>query len=83
MSGVRMSAVASVIFIHSLYLRRRVTSFATRIRFQSAETLERAILYLGATEEQIAGHRSALRQTGQGSNHVQLLLNRKNLLKIG
>jgi hypothetical protein len=52
------------------------------IRFQSAETLERAMVYLGATEEQIAAHRGALRQTGQGSSHVRLLPNRKNLLKI-
>jgi hypothetical protein len=40
------------------------------------------MVYLGATEEQIAAHRSALGQTGQGSSHIRLLPNRKNLLKI-
>jgi hypothetical protein len=37
---------------------------------------------LCATEEQVAAHRSALRQTGQGSSHLRLLPNRKNLLKV-
>jgi hypothetical protein len=49
---------------------------------QSAETLERAMVNLCATEEQVAAHRSALRQTGQGSSHLRLLPNRKNLLKV-
>jgi hypothetical protein len=40
------------------------------------------MVYLGETEEQIAAHRSTLRQWGRGSSHVRLLPNRKNLLKI-
>jgi hypothetical protein len=40
------------------------------------------MVYLGATEEQIPAHRSALRQTAKGSSHARLLPNRKNLLKI-
>jgi hypothetical protein len=66
---------------HALHIDCK-TVLGPWIRFQSAETLERAMVYLGATEEQIAAHRSALRQTGQGSSHVRLLPHRKNLLKI-
>jgi hypothetical protein len=35
-----------------------------------------------ATEEQVDAHRHAMRQTGQGSSHIRLLPNRKNLLRI-
>jgi hypothetical protein len=66
---------------HALHIDCK-TVLGPWIRFQSAETLERAIVYLGATEEQIVAHRSALGQTGQGGGHVRLLPNRKNLLKI-
>jgi hypothetical protein len=66
---------------HALHIDCK-TVFGPWFRFQRAETLERAIVYLGAPEEQIAAHRSALRQTGQGSSHVRLLPTRKNLLKI-
>jgi hypothetical protein len=52
------------------------------IKFQSAETLEKALSYMGATSEQIVTHRKTMQQTGQGSSHVRLLRNRKNLLKI-
>jgi hypothetical protein len=50
--------------------------------FASAGTLEKAIRYLGATDEQIAAHRKTLQQTGQGSSHIRLMPNRKNLLRI-
>ncbi|MFL6302626.1 MAG: hypothetical protein ACJ72H_03710, partial [Candidatus Sulfotelmatobacter sp.] len=36
----------------------------------------------GATEEQVEAHRHAMRQTGQGSSHIRLRPNRKNLLRI-
>jgi hypothetical protein len=52
------------------------------IKFQSAETLEKAIRYLGATDEQIAAHRNTMQRTGQGSSHIRLMPNRKNLLRI-
>jgi hypothetical protein len=52
-----------------------------RIAFASAETLEKALRYLGATDEQIEEYRSDLRRWGQGS-HIRLLPNRKNLLRI-
>jgi hypothetical protein len=51
------------------------------VKFASADTLEEA-RYLGATEEQVDAHRHTMRQTGQGSSHVRLLPNRKNLLRI-
>jgi hypothetical protein len=66
---------------HALHIDCK-TVLGPWIRFQSAETLERAIVYLGATEEQIAAHRSALGQTGQGGSHVRVVPHRKNLLKI-
>jgi hypothetical protein len=52
------------------------------VKFASGETLERALKYLGATEEQMAAHLKTMKQTGQGSSHVRLLPNRKNLLHI-
>jgi hypothetical protein len=52
------------------------------IKFASGDTLERALRYLGSTEEQVEAHRHAMRQTGQGSSHVRLMPNRKNLLRI-
>jgi hypothetical protein len=48
----------------------------------TAETLEKALRYLGATNEQIEAHRATMRQTGQGSSNIRLLPNRKNLLRI-
>jgi hypothetical protein len=52
------------------------------VTFASAETLEKTLRYLGATEEQVEAHRHAMGQTGQGSSHIRLLPNRKNLLRI-
>ena len=52
------------------------------IKFTSAETLEKALRYLGATDEQIAVHRATMQRTGQGSSYIRLLPNRKNLLRI-
>jgi hypothetical protein len=47
------------------------------INFASAETLEKALRYLGATDEQIDAHRKTMQQTGQGSSHIRLLPNRE------
>jgi hypothetical protein len=52
------------------------------VKFSSAETLEKALRYLGATDEQLAAHSKQMRRCGQGSSHIRLLPNRKNLLKI-
>lgn len=51
-------------------------------RFTSGETLDRALVYLGATDDQMQEHRQSMRSWGQGSSHIRLMPNRKNLLKI-
>jgi hypothetical protein len=58
------------------------TNLGPWIAFASAETLEKAMGYLGATDEQIENHRQSMRAWGQGSTHIRLLPNRKNLLRI-
>jgi hypothetical protein len=52
------------------------------VKFSSAETLEKALRYLGATDEQLAAHSKQMGRCGQGSSHVRLMPHRKNLLKI-
>ncbi|HTF69075.1 MAG TPA: hypothetical protein VK638_40980 [Edaphobacter sp.] len=66
---------------HALHIDAK-TVLGPWIKFQSAETLEKALKYLGATDEQMAAHRHTMQQTGQGSSHIRLLPNRKNLLRI-
>jgi hypothetical protein len=66
---------------HALHLDCK-TVLGPWVKFQSAETLEKALRYLGATEEQLAAHRKTMQQTGQGSSHIRLLPNRKNLFGI-
>jgi hypothetical protein len=66
---------------HALHLDCK-TVLGPWVRFQSAETLEKALRYLGATDEQIDEHRKTMQQTGQGSSHIRLLPNRKNLLRL-
>jgi hypothetical protein len=52
------------------------------ITFSSAEMLDKALVYLGATEAQMAAHRAQIRRCGHGSSDLWLLPNRKNLLRI-
>jgi hypothetical protein len=52
------------------------------MKFSSAETLEKALRYLGATDEQLAAHRNQMRRCGQGSSRIRLIPNRKNFLRI-
>src|ERR1700747_1102606 len=66
---------------HALHIDCK-TVLGPWIRFQSSETLERALRYLGATDEQIAAHQNQMRRCGQGSSHIRLLPDRKNLLRI-
>jgi hypothetical protein len=66
---------------HALHLDCK-TMLGPWIKFASAETLEKALRYLGATDEQTAAHRQTMQQTGQGSSHIRLMPNRKNLLRI-
>jgi hypothetical protein len=66
---------------HALHLDC-MTVLGPWVKFASAETLERALRYLGATDEHTAAHRQTMQQTGQGSSHIRLMPNRKNLLRI-
>jgi hypothetical protein len=66
---------------HALHIDCK-TALGPWINFASKETLDRALLYLGATDEQMEEHRQGMRSCGQGSSHVRLLPNRKNLLRI-
>jgi hypothetical protein len=52
------------------------------VKFTSAETLEKAFKYLGADDDQMAAHRNQMDRCGQGSSHIRLLPNMKNLLRI-
>ena len=49
------------------------TALGPWITFASGNPLERAVRYLGATDEQIEAHRNPMRKCGQGSSHIRLL----------
>jgi hypothetical protein len=66
---------------HALHVNCK-TVLGPWIKFASAGTLDRALVYLGATDEQLAAHRDQMRSCGQGSSNVRLLPLRKNLLRI-
>ena len=66
---------------HGLHLDCR-TVLGPWVTFQSAQTLEKALRYLGATEEQLEVHRRKMERCGQGSSDVRLLPDRKNLLQL-
>jgi hypothetical protein len=66
---------------HALHLDCK-TALGPWITFTSGDTLEKALIYLGATDEQMEHYRQAMRAWGQGSTHIRLLPNRKNLLRI-
>jgi hypothetical protein len=66
---------------HALHIDCK-TTLGPWITFSSGETLEKAIRYLGATDEQVAEYLNNLSRWGQGSTSIRLLPNRKNLLRI-
>jgi hypothetical protein len=66
---------------HALHIDAK-TPLGPWIKFSSGETLERCLKYLGGSDEQLAAYRKTMQQTGQGSSHIRLLPNRKNLLRI-
>jgi hypothetical protein len=66
---------------HALHLDCK-TVLGPWVKFPSEETLAKALRYLGATDEQIAAHQNQMERCGQGSSHIRLLPNRKNLLRI-
>jgi hypothetical protein len=59
------------------------TSLGPWITFSSPETFERALLYIGMTEQQLADHRRGIEQAGNGCATVRFLAgNRKNIFKV-
>jgi hypothetical protein len=66
---------------HALHLNCK-TALGPWITFTSAETLEKALRYLGGTDAQMEVHRDQMRKCGQGSSHIRLMPLRKNLLRI-
>ena len=53
------------------------------ITFSSAQTFERALRYVGMTDEQLADHRRDMERAGNGCTTVSIVPgNRKNLFKI-
>jgi hypothetical protein len=79
--GVAWSTAGSDYALIALHIDCK-TVLGSRIPFASTETLEKALRYLGATDEQIEDHRSDIRRWGQGSTNIRLLPNRKNLLRV-
>lgn len=54
------------------------------ITFSSAATFERALLYVGMTDQQLEDHRRGMERAGNGCTTVRVIPgNRKNLFKIG
>jgi hypothetical protein len=59
------------------------TALGPWITFSLPETFERALLYIGMTEQQLADHRRGMGQAGNGCAKVRFIpCNRKNLFKI-
>jgi hypothetical protein len=76
------SASSRAIVCHGLHLDCS-RSFGPWVHVGGDETMVRMLMYLGATQEQIAQYEDQRRRSGQGSVHVNLLAaNRKNLLKV-
>jgi hypothetical protein len=67
--------------VHALHLDCK-TILSHWQAVESVETLRKMMLYLGATDEQMASFEDDLRRWGQSSVHMRLLPNRRNLLKI-
>jgi hypothetical protein len=66
---------------HALHLDCK-TALGPWITFASGETLDKALVYLGASDAQMEDHRQSMRAWGEGSTNIRLLPNRKNLLRI-
>jgi hypothetical protein len=67
--------------VHALHLDCK-TVLSRWQAVESVETLRKLMLYLGATDEQMASFEDDLRRWGQSSVHMRLLPNRRNLLRI-
>lgn len=66
---------------HGLHLDCK-TVLGPWVHVGTDETMVRMLRYLGGTQEQIAQYQDQRRRWGQGSVHVKLVPNRKNLLRI-
>jgi len=59
------------------------TALGPWITFSSAETFERALRYVGMTDDQLAVHRHGMEQASNGCTTISAIPgNRKNLFKI-
>jgi hypothetical protein len=50
--------------------------------FASGEVLEKALVYLGMSPEQLEEHRDGMRSWGEGTSKLTIQPYRKNLLRI-
>jgi hypothetical protein len=50
--------------------------------FASGDVLEKALIYLGVTSEQLEQHRDGMRRWGQGTSKLTIQPHRKNLLRV-
>jgi hypothetical protein len=55
------------------------TALGPWVVFASGEVLERALVYLGMTSEQLEHHRDSMRRWGQETSRLTLQPHRKNL----
>jgi hypothetical protein len=67
--------------VHALHLDCK-TVLSHWQAIESLETLRKMMRYFGATDEQMVSFEDDLRRWGQGSMHMRLLPNRRNLLRI-
>ena len=67
--------------VHALHVDAK-TVLGPWVHVASHDTVLRMMEYLGATKEQLATHCDHQRSWGQGSSHMRLLPNKRNLLKI-
>jgi hypothetical protein len=59
------------------------TALGPWITFSSPETFERALRYVGATEEQLEKHRRGMERAGNGCTPIGVIPgNRKNLFRV-
>lgn len=65
-----------------LSLRDLKTALGPWVVFVSGDVLEKALVYVGMTPEQLEHHRDGMRKWGQGTSKLTIQPHRKNLLRI-
>jgi hypothetical protein len=58
------------------------TALGPWVVFVSGDVLEKALVYLGMTPEQLEHHRDGMRRWGQGTSKLTIQPHRNNLLRI-